>query len=156
VDLSPCMFSRGREPLTTYCDDIQGDYLMRCWSSRSHALVRRVEHCSRKHCSTERHWGQLEGSGCRNWRGGWRARSSRAGQAVAPLSSEGCAAIWIRSKSFYGHFYQKVKVRYAAGSCFLDKVRDGEIGRSRKRLLSGVRGRQKITKKYFCDLISLS
>ena len=33
-DLSTCMFSRGREPLTTYCDDIQGDYLMRCWSSR--------------------------------------------------------------------------------------------------------------------------
>ena len=33
-DLSTCRFSRGREPLTTYCDDIQGDYLMRCWSSR--------------------------------------------------------------------------------------------------------------------------
>ena len=33
-DLSTCMFSRGRGQLTTYCDDIQGDYLMRCWSSR--------------------------------------------------------------------------------------------------------------------------
>ena len=34
-DLSTCTFSRGREPLTTYCDDIQRDYLMRCWPSRS-------------------------------------------------------------------------------------------------------------------------
>ena len=38
-DLSTCRFSRGREPLTTYCDDIQGDYLMRCWSLRARVVV---------------------------------------------------------------------------------------------------------------------